>query len=339
MSLIELAREISLSPKRTASTNGGEYHFPCPKCGGKDRFIIWEKTGRYLCRQCNAKGDEIQFCRDFFGMDFKAACLKLGVVKDRKSSSFHFARPKFTVVTATFPSKIWQERAAAFASDCHKNLLNFPHAIEPLKARGFSLKIIEAYSLGWNPENKFSSYPEWGMPISHNSEGKERKLWLSQGLVIPTFSNGHAIKLKIRRSAWEEGDKYPKYIEVSGSTKIPSIYGNKDLKVIILVEAEFDAMLIQQFAADLCCTMAIGGVGKKPDASTNQLLHRAEVFLFALDFDDAGSKSFQFWKDTYPHITPWPAPRGKSPETSLKEGTNLRVWLEGGITRATNRVF
>ncbi len=334
MSLIELAQELSLSPKKTASTNGGEYHSLCPKCGGKDRFIIWEKMGRYLCRKCNAKGDEIQFCRDFLGLDFKSACSKLGVVKERRSSStYFFARPKFVASSAISPSELWIEKATAFAADCHKNLLNSSYAIGLLQARGFSLGMMKEFSLGWKPSDTFSDYPQWGLPISYNEAGKERKLWLPKGLVIPTFSNSHAIKLKIRRNAWQEGDKYPKYVEVSGSMKAASVYGNINLKVIVLVEAEFDAMLIQQFASDLCYSMAIGGVGKRPDAATDKLLNKADLVLFALDFDDAGKKAFQFWQETYPHLKPWPAPRGKSPESSAKEGTDLRKWVEGGVQR------
>ena len=336
MSLLQLAQELSLTPKRTSSTKGGEYHSPCPKFGGKDRFIIWEKTGRYFCRQCNSKGDEIQFCRDFLGLDFKSACSKLSVVKERRRSACQFfPRPRFIAIPAIFPSENWIKKATAFAAACHKDLLNSPYAIGLLQARGFSLGTIKDFSLGWNPSNKFSEYPQWGLPISYKEEGKARKLWLPKGLVIPTFSNAHVCKLKIRRSDWKEGDKYDKYIEISGNLKAPSIYGNQDLKVIVLVEAEFDAMLIQQFASDLCCSMAIGGAGKKPDATTDKLIRRAEVVLFSLDFDDAGSRSFQFWKDTYPHITAWPAPRGKSPETSLKEGSDLRSWLEGGIVQAS----
>ena len=41
MQLLDLVQADGLAPKKVASTNGGEYHSPCPGCGGKDRFIIW----------------------------------------------------------------------------------------------------------------------------------------------------------------------------------------------------------------------------------------------------------------------------------------------------------
>ena len=34
---------------------GNEVHSPCPRCGGNDRFIIWQH-GRFLCRQCDFAG-------------------------------------------------------------------------------------------------------------------------------------------------------------------------------------------------------------------------------------------------------------------------------------------
>jgi DNA primase len=271
------------------------------------------------------------------GMDFDSACAKLGVVKERKLTSFrHLSPPKFIPPSTSFPPEVWRKRATAFALESHKNLLNTPFAGKLLEERGFSMETIKAFSLGWNPKAQFLNYPDWGLPISYNQEGKERRLWLPEGIVIPTFSSGDVIKLKIRRSSWKEGDIYPKYVEISGSMKAPSIYGNTNLKVIVLVEAEFDVMLIQQYASDLCYSMAIGGAGKRPDAITDKLLNKADLVLFALDFDDAGKKAFQFWQETYPHLKPWPAPRGKSPESSAKEGTDLRRWVEGGIRRAAS---
>ena len=59
MDVLDLARELGLSPKRSSSTHGGEYKSKCPKCQeGRDRFCIWpnqEPSGRYWCRVCEVK--------------------------------------------------------------------------------------------------------------------------------------------------------------------------------------------------------------------------------------------------------------------------------------------
>ena len=69
--LIDLIESDGISLKKASSTNGGEYAGSCPWCGGKDRFRVW--ADRYWCRQCDKKGDEIQYLRDRHGMTFQAA--------------------------------------------------------------------------------------------------------------------------------------------------------------------------------------------------------------------------------------------------------------------------
>jgi len=331
MSLLQLANEVDLSPKRVASTNGGEYHSPCPSCGGRDRFIIWEVQGRYFCRQCEAKGDAIQFCRDFMGMDYRSACKKLGV---QAKNSF-FPRPKvpqkFVPTTAEEPSIAWQKSAEKFVEMTSNQSKQSPEALKSLQNRGFYPDSLLRFHLGWNPITRFDPLPTWGLPITLNESGRERKLWLPKGIVIPTMQNDRVIKLKIRRTEWQEGDSLPKYVEVSGSMKCPAVYGSKENKCLVLVESELDAMLVQQYAADLACSVAIGGAGKKPDLATDQLFRNASALLFALDYDAAGKASYRFWRSTYSHLRAWPIPRGKSPGDALKLGVDLRQWIVDGL--------
>ena len=76
-SLVDIVSEIVPLTKR-----GAEFHGPCPFCGeGYDRFIVWpeqDETGRYWCRQCNRKGDGIQFLRDYLGQSFGDAAARFG---------------------------------------------------------------------------------------------------------------------------------------------------------------------------------------------------------------------------------------------------------------------
>lgn len=53
------------SLKKTASTHGGEWHGPCPVCGGhekhdSDRFMVWPMphngVARAYCRKCKFSG-------------------------------------------------------------------------------------------------------------------------------------------------------------------------------------------------------------------------------------------------------------------------------------------
>ena len=79
--ILELIQNDGIYPAKVSSTNGGEYASSCPGCGGHDRFRSWPNTGRWWCRQCDLRGDEIEYLKRFRGMTFKEASNYLGVEK------------------------------------------------------------------------------------------------------------------------------------------------------------------------------------------------------------------------------------------------------------------
>lgn len=335
MDLLELARDAGLTPRRTGKT----YHSPCPACGGKDRFIIWHEDNRYWCRGCKRHGDAIQFCRDFLGMDYFEACKKLNLTIALKGP-----RPvqrkleKFSV--AKRPSDLWLQKSLAFTLWCNEQLLRSPDDLSRLYERGLSIETIEKFHLGLcrDPLRKisigfFRDRPLWGLEQEFNKSGKEKKLWLPYGIVIPYYAEGLVVKLKIRRLDWHPNDPWPKYVEVSGSMQQPVWFGQNDQLPVIIVEAEFDAILIQQEAGELCSCLALGGATKKPDAATDLNLRKSPLLLFALDFDEAGKNEFLYWRETYPHHRAWPIPKTKSPGDAFKEGVNIRQWIFDGISQ------
>lgn len=323
--VLDLAYEVGLSPKKTSNTHGGEYHCGCPKCEGTDRFMLWSGTGRYWCRQCDAKGDAIQFCRDFMGLNFKEACAKVGQSPQVFVSSRVWPKNNFEPKPSIFPAETWQKRASKFIEKCQHNALREPFAMKLLKDRGFSHETLNRFQLGWNELDLFEDLNQWGL-----TDSEKRKVWLPRGIVIPSYLEGQPMKLKIRRADWFEGDVRPKYVEIQGSRKAPSFYGD-NAKYLILLESELDAILLQQFAGDICTSMAIGGVKRRPDLYAHKRLLEYQRVLFSLDFDEAGKKGFKFWKELYPHLKPWPSPRGKSPGDAFKLGADLHSWVAAGL--------
>ena len=66
----------------------GEWHSPCPECGGDDRFSCWpEKVnlkgrymgGRFCCRGCGFSGDAVNYLMKRRGFSFMDAVKVLGV--------------------------------------------------------------------------------------------------------------------------------------------------------------------------------------------------------------------------------------------------------------------
>jgi hypothetical protein len=98
------------------------------------------------------------------------------------------------------------------------------------------------------------------------------------------------------------------------------------------MESELDAIFIQQFTEDLCCCMAIPA-GNKPDIWADRILRGAPQLIFSMDFDEAGQKTFQFWKSAYPHIKAWPSPREKSIGDAFTDDGDLRKWLMAGLNQ------
>ncbi len=333
--LLELVQEMGINPKKVSASRGGEFHSSCPQCGGKDRFIIWEKESRYWCRQCEQHGDAIQFCRDFLGMTFKSACERVGKVSSGGSYPEVRIKSNFIAKAAEFPCDSWTMQAKVFVANCSKTLVTNPIGLGALVDRGFHKETIDRYLLGWNPRNLWEDHSTWGLQEELKDSGEKRQLWLPKGIVIPHLHDNQVVKIKIRRADWSPQDKFPKYVEVSGSMKTVSIYGSARFGV--LVESEMDAMLIQQVASDLCCSIAIGGSANKPDLATHHALNGLSGIFYSLDFDDAGKKAYEFWRSTYPRLRPWIIPRGKSPGDALKLGVDLRGRIIDGLKNVFQR--
>ena len=333
MDLIDLANEMGLEPRKTSSCQGGEYHCPCPSCGGDDRFMFWPINNRYWCRQCNVHGDDIQFCRDFQKLSFRDACLK---TKSCNPIIPHSSKKAMTkTLSIHTPSHSWEEKAKVFIESSFNRLLVDKNAMKSLIERGLTLETIKKNRLGWNPIKAFYRRAEWGL------EETEKQKWicLPKGLVIPLFEKEALRKIKIRKSEWEVGDQYGKYYEVPGSSNLLPIFGLLSQQVVVIIEAEFDAMLIDQEARTLCACIALGGAQKRPHPSLRDWLSKKQLILFALDFDEAGKKEYAYWQKHYPNLEPWPIPEEKSPGDYFTMGGSIKDWIIGGIKNALNQLY
>ena len=328
MMLLELAMQVGLAPKKQAATKGGEYSARCPLCpdGGDDRFRIWpneDRGGRYWCRRCNVQGDSIQFCKDFLGMTFKEAKDRVGetyIPRDLFPKSVH-------VEPISLPTRSWQEKAEEFCESSYQRLLIDLEAIAFLKSKyGLTLDTVHRHRIGWNPEKRFQQRSEWGL------DEPEKKLCLPRGPVIADMIEGRVSKLKIRDLDWVEGDPYGKYKQVPGSSNQTSVIGFRANQMAVIVESEFDAMLLTQEIGEFCTCVALGGATRKPDLEALKWLQERILILYSLDCDEAGREQYDYWRSTFPKLRSWQAETRKSPADSfVLDGVNLRKWFEAGI--------
>lgn len=355
--ILDLLAEDGVVAVLKGSKHGGEYHSPCPGCGGRDRFVCWPEAsggmggGRFWCRGatspaggkgCDCQGDAVQYLRDFRGMSFPEALEYLGVPADhtaqRRPAPRPVQSPAWEPREEQAPPELWRVKGAAFVAHCEEELRNRPQVLEWLHDRGLTEATVRARRLGFHDQLAFRPLSAWGLSAPVRQDGKIPKLALLPGLVIPDFEGAELHKLKIREfecAPWPEWATGDKYREVKGSNQRYSIYGQgRDLAIV--VETELDAMLLAERVGDLAMCMATGSAQRKPDAAAALLLKSAKLVLNALDSDDAGAKAAWSWWDKHlPGVKRWPVPKrlGKDPGDLVKAGVDVRQWALAGVRR------
>jgi DNA primase len=327
--------------RKVSGTHGGEWQGPCPGCGGTDRFHVWpeqqEGKGSYWCRSCEKSGDNIQFLIDFEDLTFKEACAQLNVTLPDRPAPYRVppplpqTKPEFTPTTHAAPIDLWQERAEKFIAWAESHLPRNPEIIAWLAARGISAETASAYRLGWNPgENDKDIYRArtvWGLPEIRKEDGKLKALWIPRGLVIPWITDGVIHRIRIRRP-----DGEPRYYVIPGSTMSTMIL-EQTRRAFVIVESELDAIAISANTRT-AGTVALGSVSAKPDAAAHGILKNAIQILNALDYDAAGAKAMEWWKEQFNRCDRWPVPKGKDPGEAFQMGIDLDQWIKVGLPPA-----
>jgi len=331
MNTLDITISCGQVPKKVSTAKGGEYASPCPMCGGEDRFRVWPeqgKNGTYWCRGCGKGGDAIQLLRDAKGFGYKEACRLLGQEPgtiDRLGAP-HAPGDRgkdWTPREAPRPAGRWRQKAAAFVDYAHAELLKNAAQLEWLADRGISVETARRFTLGWNPAKLWRKKPAWGL------EDDGKKLYLPAGLVIPWHLDGQIHRLRVRQIDGEE----PRYLVIKGSgtasMAVPPVEG--EARAWVVVESELDAILVAQEAGDIVGALSLGNNSAKPDESISGTISKATFILVALDADEAGAKSWRWWKEHYPQAERWPVPEGKDPGDYKKAGGDIRAWILAGL--------
>ena len=282
-----LLHHLPTEAKRTASTSGGEYAGPCPRCGGEDRFRVWpehprSESGRFFCRRCDWSGDGIDLLRSDVGgaHSFAEACLAFGLRHKIKPTSGDGAAPfpertpsrKGPVESHSKPPNLlrppgeaWQKKAGAFVGECQRRLWKDTRAatsaLRYLRDRGLREETIRTAGLGLNPSDRWPLRTSWGLePREEKRDGG--RIWLPRGIVIPWWKIGGGLwKFRVRRPSGDVAKNGgPKYVQAAavrpGSDGKPewssnALYGAHALRAgrpAVLVEGAFDALAITQEA-------------------------------------------------------------------------------------------
>lgn len=358
MNILDLLTKHGITYHKAGPQKGGEYHSACPTCGGgekdahgrSDRFMTFPAqgdNGTWYCRGCAKGGDAIEFLMFHEHLSFPAACEILGralpeqqeyrtpQVRKKQQQTF---QPKETAA----PQTAWQEKARALVDYAAANLRANDEQLAWLADRGISSATARQFQLGYLPgeNNKpahYRSRKSWGIPP--NNEGKKPdSLWIPRGIVVPQIIDNQVQRIRIRRLDADREKFLPKrkYHVMPESGKAPFlIYAGQ--KVVTVIEAELDGMLIHQEAGDISGVLALGNDSAKPDSAAHAALQQAALILVALDFDDpkngrrAGGQAWLWWKNNYRHAVRWPVPIGKDPGDAYSKGLSVHDWISAAL--------
>lgn len=364
--ILSLFAELSIKTTRKTAT---EWCSPCPLCGGEDRCSIWPEKrnglGYWWCRRCESKGDGIQLLIDAAGMTYKEACEHIGHQPPKnytapRDMTMREDEDTFEPVPGELDAAgvdvaLWRKKAAAFAAWAHQHLMASTKWLHYLADRGIDLEAAKRCRLGFNPGEQgkncvLKSRKGWGLAEIRKEDGKLKPLWLPRGIVIPQLvglNTGvpEVHRLRIRRLDEDREAFQPKrkYHVVDGSSMsmmhLPC-FGDKDTGIVVVVEAELDAIALHAAAGDVmhCVASMTSNIRRMPE-SIHQLMHDAPCILVALDKDGAGKDGWKRWETSFPQARRCIAPAGKDPGEAFAAGISLRTWMLAGIPKGLRSVI
>lgn len=315
----------------TGQRTGRKLGIACPWHRESTPGACWydPEEDKAICYGCQAHGDLVDiFCvvqgleegsregiRAFF--DKYAPDTRL----ERPADAPRRAPVAFSARETVAPAADWQSGAAAWVEKCAQRLQQSPEALQRLAAWGITADMARAARMGWQPEDRFVRFTQWGLPYAENSKGRERCIHLPAGLVFPCFyatgeHNGAVQRVKVRLAAPKPDE--PKYKAIVGGDTGYAVFGQPDWRIWFVVETERDAMLLAHCLGPYeIGVMANGNASLPPDTAAHAILDRAWLVINALDNDSAGQRaSWLFgasgrrfaWSEVYPHSLRWLVP-------------------------------
>lgn len=234
--------------KKVSGAKGGEWHSPCPICGGTDRFSVFpEQPGGELCqkhdlrgtwacvRGCGKGGDLISWFTEIEGLTFKEACAELQITleaQERVKRGYRPLRQPCQQAQSTFaprgylpPSEQWQLAATKLAMDAYHRIYDYPAIMNYLARRGLPQPAIDDYGLGYiegegkQPDGIYRARSAYGLPEKIGRDGKPVHAFrMPRGITIPVWTSAfRVLRIRIRRRDIDRdksNPKDPKYLLV-----------------------------------------------------------------------------------------------------------------------------
>jgi DNA primase len=311
-----LSRDIDLS--KVADTDGGEWAGPCPWCGGKDRFRVWPNTIKphYWCRQCERRGDAIDYLIEKKHLDYKSA-------KDKVGNVSQIVRD----LTPIIERDQWRRKADELVEQASNDLFTAcgKKALSYLQKRGLNIDTIMAAKLGYIQADRYDPDTKWGIQ-------DENVIRIDQGISIPIIAEGEIKAVNVRRP----GPYEPKYRLLHGSKRW--LY-NADHFIgklsAFLTEGEFDCLLGMQI---------LPGVGWAALPAKQKIMPHYQPYfsnledvIVIVDKDPVGIDHGKKLSNIPGFHTSEPVPKGKDLTDYYQSGGDVLTWLLSQMDRVDIR--
>ncbi len=281
-------------------------------------FCVDPGRKRWRCFGCGEHGDAASLWMRIRGMNFPDAVAELtGRAATRGPAR---ARPDPPARPVPDPPKGLLEAEALALVEGAEARLWTPEGAEALGyltgPRCLASGAIRAARLGWTPGARLTA--------------KDGRRYRARGIIVPWFDRGRLSLVKVRQP---EGDA-PKYVEAYRDR--PGLYPGpgsiRPGRPLVVVEGEFDALLLGHVLGDLAAVVTLGGASARPDAGCLNPLLPADPWYVATDADPAGDKAAAGWPGRARRVRP--PGSFKDWTEAAQAGVNLGRWWSdrlGGI--------
>jgi hypothetical protein len=306
-------------PERRGGERAGRLWWVCPFHDDHNPSLCVDPgEWHYHCFGCGAHGDAIDFVRRLKPDLSSADAVRAIEGTSRLDLKRAIGNPKPVARIEPGPRpEGWQQ----FASDLvetAESALWLDQGVDTriyLANRGLTEETIHRARLGFNADD------QWVRGIF-----PDQAVFVPRGIVIPWPDGPDMGLINVRRA---EGQ--PKYVAVKGSRGGGIYPGRLAIvtgKPLVIVEGEFDALLLGQELDGLVSVVTLGSAGFRPRPIALNAMLRASPWVIATDADDAGNRSAEDWlaiTDRSVRVTP-PKELGKDWTDAYQNGLDLRDW-------------
>lgn len=304
-----------------AKRQGGRSLWCCPFHDDQNpSFVVDPEWGRWKCWPCGEHGDAADLVRKLDRSTFPEAVRRVAELCGLATWEASPRKPtvprpaKAPPRPPERPSGLPPADAQALAEDAARRLWQ-PEgaaALAYLHGRGLTDETIRAARLGFVDSAR--------IPTKDGDRS-----YRASGVSIPWFDGDRLALVKLRQP---EGAK-PRYVEAFRDR--PRIYPSPEAiqpgRPLIVVEGEFDCMLLDQQLHDVASVITLGGAASRLDEDVRRVVKSCPSLFTAHDADAAGDKAAECWPSRAVRVRP---PEGCNDWTDLHLGGFSRIRYHWG---------